>query len=300
MTRDCKLIVGLGNPSPYEGTRHNAGFIFVDLLRKIFSNQACACQIAAPSSSGIAASKSSAFALVPNGSKQKKLNDKISQRAEDCSSDARSKNTLPCLFGPRYLMGLKSCGQASCKDLESKLADKYKGELSICRIRGDSGEERELLLLKPMTYMNLSGDAVLKLVQHYGIKPHDIVVVHDELDVGLGKVKYKLGGGDAGHNGLKSITGRIGANYHRIRIGIGRPRVLCEEDKEADFSRFAVDKWVLGKFTSWELGNLSCNSFFELGCDAIREHLEVFQGSLWFGMHCALKQFKILVEQKWT
>jgi len=87
---------------------------------------------------------------------------------------------------------------------------------------GDIAGER-ILLLKPQTFMNDSGRAVLGALAFYKLKPADVVVIHDELDLALGKVRVKRGGGDAGHNGIKSIDGNIGRNYRRLRIGVGHP-----------------------------------------------------------------------------
>ena len=95
------------------------------------------------------------------------------------------------------------------------------------RFHGHAGKlidaGRECWLLKPMTFMNLSGRAVQALAQFYKIGPEDMLVVHDELDLPPGEVKLKKGGGSAGHNGLKDITAHLGPDYWRLRIGIGRP-----------------------------------------------------------------------------
>jgi PTH1 family peptidyl-tRNA hydrolase len=91
----------------------------------------------------------------------------------------------------------------------------------------------DTMLCKPQSFMNLSGNCVLALSSYYKIKPEQIIVVHDDLDFPLGKVMYKLGGGAGGHNGLKSIDKAIGPNYHRVRIGIGRPK--DERQEVADF-----------------------------------------------------------------
>lgn len=80
----------------------------------------------------------------------------------------------------------------------------------------------KILLCKPQTYMNLSGEAVQSIASFYKIKLHDVLVLHDELDIPLAKLLYKFGGGTAGHNGLKSIVNKLGNDFHRIRIGIGR------------------------------------------------------------------------------
>lgn len=82
---------------------------------------------------------------------------------------------------------------------------------------------KKLVLLKPQTYMNLSGNSVQAAAAFYKIKPEHMLVVHDELDLAVGAMRYKTGGGDAGHNGLKSITAALGPNYGRLRLGIGRP-----------------------------------------------------------------------------
>ncbi len=83
---------------------------------------------------------------------------------------------------------------------------------------------RECWLLQPMTFMNASGRAVAALAKFYRIAPHNILVVHDELDLLPGTVKLKRGGGNGGHNGLKDITAQLGTpDYWRLRIGIGHP-----------------------------------------------------------------------------
>ena len=84
-------------------------------------------------------------------------------------------------------------------------------------------------LLQPMTYMNLSGKAVAALARFYKIAPQEILVVHDELDLLPGQAKIKLGGGHAGHNGLRDIHAQLGsADYWRLRLGIGHPGVKAE------------------------------------------------------------------------
>ncbi len=84
-------------------------------------------------------------------------------------------------------------------------------------------KDGECWLLKPTTYMNVSGRAVQALAQFYKIAPAEMLIVHDELDLPPGEVKLKKGGGSAGHNGLKDITAHLGPDYWRLRIGIGRP-----------------------------------------------------------------------------
>jgi len=82
---------------------------------------------------------------------------------------------------------------------------------------------RKTYLLKPMTYMNDSGMSLGAAARFLKLAPSAIVVMHDESDLAAGKLKAKTGGGDAGHNGLRSITAALGPDYHRVRIGVGHP-----------------------------------------------------------------------------
>ncbi|MCF7530013.1 aminoacyl-tRNA hydrolase [Neisseria lisongii] len=85
-------------------------------------------------------------------------------------------------------------------------------------------EGGDVWLLKPQTFMNLSGKSVAALAQFYKIKPEEILVVHDELDIPCGRIKFKLGGGNGGHNGLKDIQAKLGTpNFYRLRLGIDHP-----------------------------------------------------------------------------
>ena len=104
----------------------------------------------------------------------------------------------------------------------------------------------QFLFLKPSTYMNLSGESVGAVKNFYKIENDDIIVIHDDLDLKLGALRFKKGGGHGGHNGLKSIDSNIGNDYHRIRIGIGRPE---DKSKIIDF--------VLGRFSEEELEKLN-------------------------------------------
>lgn len=108
---------------------------------------------------------------------------------------------------------------------------KFHGELTRARVDGE-----ELWLLKPTTYMNRSGQAVVALALYYKILPTQILVAHDELDLEPGVVKLKLGGGTAGHNGLKDTQARLSTpEFWRLRIGIGHPRTRQLEQDVADF-----------------------------------------------------------------
>ncbi len=95
---------------------------------------------------------------------------------------------------------------------------RFQGEAAEGRLGGD-----KVLLLKPGTYMNRSGQAVGEAMRFFKIEPADVCVFHDELDLAPGRLKVKSGGGHAGHNGLRSIHAHIGEGYQRVRLGIGHP-----------------------------------------------------------------------------
>lgn len=113
-----------------------------------------------------------------------------------------------------------------------------KKDKSIELFKGVLGKEN-CLICKPLTYMNHSGPAILKLVNFYKISKSKILIIHDDLDLVVNKIKIKIGGGNGGHNGLLSIDEAMGNNYKRLRIGIGHPGI-----KEM------VSSYVLEKFSS--------------------------------------------------
>ena len=120
----------------------------------------------------------------------------------------------------------------------------WRGKFQGAVAEGRLGAER-VLLLKPGTYMNLSGDAVRAATGFFKIEPADVVVFHDELDLAPGKVRVKTGGGNAGHNGLRSISAHIGPDFVRVRLGIGHPG-----DKRL------VSNYVLGDFAQADADRL--------------------------------------------
>lgn len=96
-----------------------------------------------------------------------------------------------------------------------------------------------ILLAKPQTYMNNSGQAVLAVTEYFKIKPQDIIVVHDDVDLPLGKIKIRLGGSAAGHHGVESVIWAVGDQFIRVRLGIG---------PEANLDSVNVEHFVLEKF----------------------------------------------------
>ncbi|HMQ93375.1 MAG TPA: aminoacyl-tRNA hydrolase [Amaricoccus sp.] len=117
---------------------------------------------------------------------------------------------------------------------------KFQGQVSEGRL----GPEK-VLLLKPGTFMNLSGDSVQAAARFYRIEPADIIVFHDELDLAPGKIRVKTGGGHAGHNGLRSLDAHIGPDFTRVRLGIGHPgdKRLVTNHVLGDFAK-AEAEWL--------------------------------------------------------
>lgn len=109
-----------------------------------------------------------------------------------------------------------------------------------CHFTSHQLGETKVIVIKPTTFMNLSGEAVQAVASFYKIHPESIVAVYDELDIPFGQIRTRMGGGSAGHNGVKSITQHLGEGYGRVRIGIG-PKTHEQMDS-ADF--------VLGRFNS--------------------------------------------------
>ena len=113
-------------------------------------------------------------------------------------------------------------------------------EVAVIKVRDEEAEggSREVVLVKPQSYMNTSGGPISKLCQQYRVKPTEVLVIHDELDIPPGDVRVKVGGGHAGHNGLRSIIDKLGSrDFSRVRVGIGDPP-----------GRMAVADFVLKQF----------------------------------------------------
>jgi len=127
-------------------------------------------------------------------------------------------------------------------------------KLSSSSFSGELYKFQNHFLLKPSTYMNLSGEAVVKVKNFYKIE--DVVVIHDDLDLPFGSLRFKKAGGHGGHNGLKSIDEKISREYIRVRVGIGKPEHKGE-----------VVSYVLGKFSDEQLKSLP--ELIEYTCKAV-------------------------------
>ena len=107
--------------------------------------------------------------------------------------------------------------------VDKLISDLKAYDISKKEFKGELYKSKNLLLLKPQTYMNLSGESVVEVCNYYKVNIDDVIVVHDELDIDFGKIKLKKGGSSGGHNGIKSIDKYCTNEYMRVRIGIGKP-----------------------------------------------------------------------------
>lgn len=147
--------------------------------------------------------------------------------------------------GPKYAGNRHNVGFMVVERLAERwgvgaFRDKFKGRFAKGSFAG-----QDVGLLEPLTYMNLSGESVQKALAFFKVGLDELIVVHDELDLPFGQLRIKVGGGTAGHNGLRSIVAQCGGNgFTRVRVGIGRPR------------SGSVEGYVLSDFNSDERATL--------------------------------------------
>jgi peptidyl-tRNA hydrolase, PTH1 family len=118
----------------------------------------------------------------------------------------------------RHNVGFRALDEIARRHSFRTPREKFNGLIA----EGEIGGER-VIVLKPQTFMNNSGESVAPAARFYKIEPEDVVVIYDELDLAQGKVRVKRGGGNAGHNGLRSVDAHLGVDYWRVRLGIGHP-----------------------------------------------------------------------------
>ncbi|KUJ66140.1 peptidyl-tRNA hydrolase [Streptomyces albus subsp. albus] len=177
--------------------------------------------------------------------------------------------------GPEYAANRHNVGFMVADLLADRMGGRFKSHKSRAqvvegRIGAPGPTGRRVVVAKPMTFMNLSGGPTTALRDFYKVPAERVVVIHDELDIDYGALRLKLGGGDNGHNGLKSITKSSGPDYHRVRFGIGRPP-----------GRMDVAAFVLKDFSGTERKEL--DYFVDRAADAVEtlilDGLERAQGT---------------------
>ncbi|MFB6436934.1 aminoacyl-tRNA hydrolase [Streptomyces sp. NPDC056411] len=177
--------------------------------------------------------------------------------------------------GPEYAGNRHNVGFLVADLLAERMGGRFKAHKARAQVvEGRIGPpglgSRRVVVAKPSSFMNLSGGPTTALRDFYKVPVANIVAIHDELDIDFGALRLKLGGGDNGHNGLKSITKSLGAEYHRVRFGIGRPP-----------GRMQVADFVLKDFSSVERREL--DYFVDRAADAVEtlivDGLERAQGT---------------------
>ncbi|MFF1906978.1 aminoacyl-tRNA hydrolase [Kitasatospora sp. NPDC058218] len=169
--------------------------------------------------------------------------------------------------GPWLVVGLGNPGEQYARNrhnigfmvadlLAQRMGARFKAHKSRAQVAEGRLSGRRVVLAKPMSFMNLSGGPVTALRDFYKAPASAVVAVHDELDIDYATLRLKLGGGDNGHNGLKSITKSLGPEYYRVRCGIGRPP-----------GRMEVADFVLKDFSGAERKELEW--FVDRSADAV-------------------------------
>ncbi len=145
-------------------------------------------------------------------------------------------NPTPDSKNNRHNIGFKIIDAINQKFSLSKQKPKFKGLLTTGNI-----SDKKVYAIKPLTFMNNSGICIRELIEYFKMDATDVIVFHDDLDIDVGKIKAKIGGSSAGHNGIESIDKFIGKDYSRVRIGIGKPE-----------SKISVSDYVLNDFNDEE------------------------------------------------
>jgi PTH1 family peptidyl-tRNA hydrolase len=166
----------------------------------------------------------------------------------------------------RHNVGFMVIDELAQRTATESFRSKFSGEMARARL----GDE-DAVLLKPMTYMNASGDSVQPCAAFFKVTPAETLVIHDELDLPFGTLRLKQGGGHAGHNGLRSLVGRMGPDFLRLRVGLGRPPTSFRGD---------VADWVLSDFSGDERPQLP---------ECLRQATEVVLDIAARGLQAAMK-----------
>lgn len=162
-------------------------------------------------------------------------------------------------------------------------SDKFKSDFIKINWQPKRGENQEVILAKPQTFMNNSGLGVKLLMDYYRIIPEDVWIVHDELDLPIGGLKIRYDGSSAGHRGIESIIEHLGTNrFVRFRVGIGKPFKVKDPRKMGRRDREKVDEYVLSKLNDHEA---------HLYKEMIKKTVKAIRVSLTKDLEAAMNQF---------
>lgn len=165
-------------------------------------------------------------------------------------------NPGPDYANTRHNIGFMVVERLAARTGGVRFTKQFKGEAARTQLRNEP-----IVLLKPLTYMNLSGDSVQPAAAYFKIPTENVIVVHDDIDLEMGQIKVKVGGGHGGHNGIRSVAQRMGTNFFRIRLGVGRPNGRGDK----------VVGHVLGGFSGAE--QVALQELVDAGCDAVESLL---------------------------
>ena len=175
-------------------------------------------------------------------------------------------NPTPDSENNRHNVGFKIIDSINKKFGLSKQKPKFKGLLTTGNI-----DAKKVYAIKPLTFMNNSGTAVKELIDYFKIDAKNVIVFHDDMDIDFGKVKTKVGGSSAGHNGIESIDKFIGKDYSRVRIGIGKPK-----------SNIDISDYVLQNFDQDEITDIEkiCKNITESVSILVEKKLDLFSSTV--------------------
>lgn len=178
--------------------------------------------------------------------------------------------------GPQYAKTRHNVGFMVADLLAARMGAAFKvHKKSGAEIATGRLGHKPVVLAKPRTYMNESGRQVGPLAKFYSVEPADLVVIHDELDIEFGQIRLKLGGGEGGHNGLRSIANALGSkNFQRVRIGIGRP------PGRKDPAAFVLENFSAAERTQvptiCEMAADACEMLVELGVEPAQNQVHAW------------------------
>ena len=143
--------------------------------------------------------------------------------------------------GPQYSETRHNAGFLVVDEIARRWGTSFKRPGFLKKGLAEEAKGKGLTLIKPLTFMNLSGSAVQAYATKGGLKPENVLLIHDDLDLPFGRLRFKVGGGAGGQKGVKDTAARIGPDFYRLKLGIGRPP-----------ERWTVENWVLSKFSKDE------------------------------------------------
>lgn len=155
--------------------------------------------------------------------------------------------------GTRHNCGFEAVDRLSSKHNCQMKKLRFKSITGECRING-----AKCLLMKPSTFMNLSGEAVVQAMNFYKVQPSQVIVIYDDISLDVGKMRIRMKGSDGGHNGMKNIIYLTGSDaFPRIKLGVGKK----------PHPEYDLKDWVLGKFSAQDAKTMS--EIFDNACDAV-------------------------------